>query len=103
MAVRSQERHGTMNQATAFKKKPEDITFDAICDGAAMSKANQHLKECIDDILNPRKKAKSPREVTIKIKILPDEDRKIDSIELQVSAKMAPFIPNSGERWFDEL
>ena len=68
----------------------ERVTIDTISKGAAIERANLEFDRILQNILDPNTSAKVMREVTLKIKIRPTEDRSMGSVEIQAIAKLAP-------------
>jgi hypothetical protein len=86
-----------------MRMEPEEISLEAVSDGAALKDINEKLKRLIEDIKDPRKKAAVPRELKISIKVIATPDRSIDEILIAAVEKLAPFSPQKPERWCDGL
>lgn len=67
----------------------EPITLETLGGGAAAEKFEIELQRVLDNIVDPNTKAEAPREVTLKVKITPDEKRSMASITITTSSKLA--------------
>lgn len=88
------------NQTLMFPAK-EALTLEQLCDGKVLSEINESLGKLQMDISDRSKVAQTTREITIKIKIKTDDRRNVESIQPQVTVKLAPFEVEGGQRWFD--
>lgn len=68
----------------------EKVTIDTIANGAAIERVNLELDRVLKNILDPNTSAKVLREINLKIKIKPTEDRGAGSVEIQATSKLAP-------------
>ncbi len=90
----------SQQQTLSFPKK-ERLTLESLCDGAVLNEINAELAKLQEDITNKKKVPKCARELTIKIKIMTDDKRNVESIQPQVTTKLAPFEVDEGQRFFN--
>ncbi len=71
--------------------KTNDVALSIInmANGAACEQFDYELGRVIRNIADPNTPAKKAREVTLKIKITPDENRMIGAMEVTVDSKLA--------------
>jgi len=72
-------------------KKEEFVSLDTLAHGAAIEMFNKELDVVLDNILDPNTKAEAPREVTLKLKIKPAENRRSADATISVVSKLAPI------------
>lgn len=65
------------------------VTLDNLGGGAVLEMFEDALQQVLDNIMDPNTKPTSVREVTLKIKIKPDEDRELAQVEVLPSVKLA--------------
>lgn len=70
--------------------KEEPLSLSNLGDGAALEMFEEELQKVLDNIVDPNTKAKSPREITLKIRITPDDERQLGMVELICTSKMTP-------------
>jgi len=66
----------------------EPITLITLGNGAAVEKFQDELQKVLDNIMDPNTKPDEVREVTLKVKIKPDEKRSIGSIFIEAKSKL---------------
>ena len=71
-------------------QKLETVSFATLASGAAIERADLEIKRVLKNIMDPNTSAKAAREVNIKIKIKPSEDRGAGEVEIQATSKLAP-------------
>lgn len=71
----------------------ETVNLQNLGSGAAIELFDIEFQRVLDNIVDENTKATIPREVTLKIKIKPDEDREWGAIEIHASSKLAPVHP----------
>lgn len=71
----------------------ETVSLQNLGSGAAIELFDIEFQRVLDNIVDENTKATSPREVTLKIKIKPDEDREWGAIEIHATSKLAPVHP----------
>ena len=64
-----------------------------IGNGAISELLNNEIERVMKNIVDPSTKAKTVREITLKLKFKPGEDRDFSNIEIAVSSKTAPVKP----------
>lgn len=67
----------------------EYLSVENINGGRLASHINEHIKDVMEDVINPNKPAKARRELTIKIGFVPSKSRREAEIDYTVSAKLA--------------
>lgn len=60
---------------------------------AAIELFNVELQKALDNCLDDNTKATATREVTLKVKIKPDDDRESCKVEIHATSKLAPVHP----------
>ena len=68
------------------------VSFETIGYGAAIERADLKLSRVLKNIQDPNTSPKAVREINIKIKIKPSEDRGAGQVEIQATSKLAPVI-----------
>lgn len=63
--------------------------------GAALELFDEEFRKVIENITDINTKPDAVREVTLKVKIKPSDDRALGSVEIIVASKLAPFRPTS--------
>lgn len=66
------------------------VSFESIGQGAAIERADLELNRVLKNIQDPNTSPKAIREINIKIKIKPSEDRGAGQVEIQATSKIAP-------------
>lgn len=70
----------------------EQVTLATLRGGAAVEMFDAELQRVLDNIMDPNT-THAVREVTLKVKIKPDNDRGVGAVEIAVSAKLAAAVP----------
>lgn len=68
----------------------EKVTLDTLSAGAAVERLNLELDGILENILDPNTNPKALREINLKIKIKPTDDRSSAVVEIQATSKLAP-------------
>jgi len=76
-----------------MKTSEEKLSLENIRGGAATEVFNRELQAVMDDIVDPNKVTDAVREVTLKLKIKPDEKGSIGAVQVSVGSKLAPRNP----------
>ena len=71
----------------------EKISLINLGGGAAIELFDIELQKALDDIVDPNTKAGAVREVTLKVRIKPDEERNFGDLVIQCSSKVASLAP----------
>ena len=79
----------------------EIYSMDQMLDGAVQEKFSQAMHELAEDVLDPNKKAKAKRKVTITLTVEPNEERDIAGMSVDVKTSLAPNNPVGGRIIFD--
>lgn len=70
--------------------KEEELSLQNLGDGAAIEMFNEELQSVLNNIVDPNTNPKQSREVILKVKITPDEDRQIGTVSVQCKPNLAP-------------
>jgi hypothetical protein len=73
--------------------KDDLVSLETLGQGAAVERFNLELQRALDNIADENTKAKGTREVTLKVKITPDEDREIAKVEVHTTSKLQAYLP----------
>lgn len=68
----------------------EKLNLKNLCNGAAAELFDRELEAVLQNISDPNAKAKTAREITLKVTILPTEDRSRGVVGVKCSSKLAP-------------
>jgi hypothetical protein len=68
----------------------EPLSFENLGCGAAEEKFEDALKEVLANILDPNTEPKSAREVVMKVKVKPNEERSEAVVSIHVHSKLSP-------------
>ena len=71
----------------------EKLSLATICNGTAVERFDYELQKVLENINDPNTEAEAVREITLKIKIKPDEAREMLKTEMSVSSKPAGLSP----------
>ncbi len=71
----------------------EPLSFENLGCGAAEEKFEVALREALANILDPNTSAKTPREVVLKVKIKPSEERNDADVVISCDTKLAAPKP----------
>lgn len=66
------------------------VSFASLANGAVIERADLELERVLSNIQDINTSAKVAREVNIKIKIKPSDDRGAGEVEIQATSKLAP-------------
>lgn len=77
----------------------EPVTLLTLADGALLELFDRELSHVCENILDPNTDAGTVREINIKIKIKPDESRRMAAVALMVSSKTGP-VRGVGTQFF---
>lgn len=70
--------------------KDDPISLLNLGDGAAIEKFDEELQRVLDNIVDPNAKADAVREITLKVKFKPDENRNVAAVSIATDCKLAP-------------
>ena len=68
----------------------KSLTIEDIDGGNVLLHINKSLNAAIRDVMNINKKSTAPREVVLKLTILPTESRREAAVEYSANEKLAP-------------
>jgi hypothetical protein len=71
----------------------EHVSLENLGSGAATELFNLELQRVLENISDENTKPTAMREVTLKVKIKPGEDRDYGDVEISCAAKLAPVRP----------
>jgi hypothetical protein len=63
--------------------------------GAAVELFDEEFRKVLENVADINTKPDAMREVTLKVKLKPSEDRALGAVEIIVTSKLAPFRPTS--------
>lgn len=66
------------------------VTIATLSNGAAIERANLELANVLENIMDPNTSLKFTREINLKIKIKPTDDRTAGGVTIQATSKLAP-------------
>lgn len=69
--------------------------------GAVMEAFDHELQNVVQNVLDPNTEAKAKREISIKIKVKPNEHRNMADVEAHTASKLAPARPVETTLLFD--
>jgi hypothetical protein len=70
--------------------KEEPINLTNLAGGAAEEMFRDEWQKILDNIVDPNTQPKTPRELVLKVRITPDEDRQIGDIMITCTSKTSP-------------
>ncbi|HEX7330365.1 MAG TPA: hypothetical protein VF290_02630 [Pyrinomonadaceae bacterium] len=69
------------------------VSLETFGQGAAIELFSDELEKVLNNVLDPNTKATATREVTLTLKIKPDEDRSFAHTSMEIKSKLAPTKP----------
>jgi hypothetical protein len=79
-----------------------EVTLETLQGGAALELFQREWDRAIANLVDPNTLAKAKRTVTLKVTILPEEDRESGDIVLEVGSKLAGTRPVKSRIWVGE-
>ena len=76
-----------------MKVKYEEVSLRSLANGAAVELFDAELQRVLQNIGDPNTAPKESRVITLKVKIIPNEERSAASVSVAVGSKLAPFKP----------
>jgi len=67
----------------------ERLSLATLCNGSAIERFDHELQKILENINDPNTEPTAAREVTLTVKIKPDEDREMFRTEMTVKPKLA--------------
>ncbi len=77
-----------------------EISLQSLCEGAAGELFDLELQKLNDNIADPNTDPKIIREVVLKVRFRPDENRERAAMEVGVTLKLAPRKGHGALAWF---
>lgn len=71
------------------------VSLDSLANGAAVERFDYELQRVLENISDINTRADAMREVTLKVKIKPNDDRSFAMVEIIASSKLAPVKPEA--------
>lgn len=71
----------------------EKVSLANLGGGAAIELFNEELQKVLDNIVDENTKPTAVREVALKVKIKPAEDRDYGDVHISCTSKLAPIAP----------
>lgn len=86
-----------------MERELNEVSLSTLGNGAVEELFGVELKRVLENIADPNADARTPREVTVKIRIKPNEDRSRADVTIIPSCKLAPLKPHGTyiEMYFD--
>jgi hypothetical protein len=78
------------------------VKFENLSNGAAIERANLELVKVLENIKDPNTSLKVCREINVKIKIKPSDDRSAGAVTIQATSKLAPVSEHMTQVYFGE-
>ncbi|EMS79179.1 hypothetical protein [Desulfotignum phosphitoxidans] len=75
----------------------KNVTIETMSDGAAIERANLELDRVLKNILDKNTNPTAAREVVLKIKLKPRNDRAAAEVTIQATSKLAPVMGHNTE------
>lgn len=69
------------------------VSLSTLGNGAAVQLFQVELQKVLDNIVDENTNPKAIREVTLKVKVKPDEDRDYGQVSISCTSKLAPMAP----------
>jgi hypothetical protein len=66
------------------------VTLDNLADGGAKELFEDELEKMLRNIADPNTEASFIREINLKVKVKPDEERQIGDVLVQATSRLAP-------------
>ena len=70
----------------------EKVTIETISNGAAIERLNLELKTVLENIMDNNTSPTFVREINLKVKIKPSDDRGAGAVSIQATSKLAPVV-----------
>ncbi|WP_333664742.1 hypothetical protein [Desulfobacter postgatei] len=78
----------------------EPVRIETISQGAAIERLNLELESVLKNIADPNTSPVNIREINLKIKIKPSEDRSFGEVSIQATSKLAPVVEQITQLYF---
>jgi len=83
-----------------MEQKIERVRVETISNGAAVERLNLELDSVLRNIADENTSSKTVREINLKIKIKPSEDRSFGEVSIQATSKLAPVTEQITQLYF---
>lgn len=74
---------------------PESVSLATLANGVAVERFDYELNRVLENIADYNTSATAMREVTLKIKLKPNEERSFSIVDIHASSKLAPIKPET--------
>lgn len=74
---------------------PEPVSLATLANGVAVERFDYELNRVLENIADYNTSATALREVTLKIKLKPNEERSFSVVDIHVSSKLSPIKPET--------
>jgi hypothetical protein len=71
-----------------MKELYQKVAIETLNNGAVLERINHELNKVVKNICDPNTSAKAPREIILKIKLVPTEDRQSAAISTSCASKL---------------
>lgn len=78
----------------------QEVTLGGLAGGGAAELWDAELKKCIENILDVNTDPKAKRELSLKLTMLPNEDRNNAAVAVEVTSKLPGLKPTSTVIYF---
>jgi hypothetical protein len=78
----------------------QPVTLFTLANGAAAELFDEELTKVVQNILDPNTEADTVREISLKVRIVPDDTRRMASVSVQVVSKIGPIIGAATQFFF---
>ncbi len=72
--------------------EPENVSLQNLARGAVVERFDDALRSVLDNIMDPNT-THAAREITLKVKIKPDQNRDFGGVDVTCTTKLAPASP----------
>ena len=77
----------------------ERLSLATLKGGAAIEQFDEALQRVLENVVDPNTKATAKRIVTLKLTVVPDEERELLGLTVSVKESMAPAVDLSSRAW----
>lgn len=79
----------------------QSVSLATLANGAAIERFDHELQRVLENIADFNTDAKAVREVNLKVKIKPTDDRSFSVVDIIASSKIAPIKPETTSFYLD--
>ena len=80
--------------------KPSQLSLTNLGGGVAVEKFGDELAKVVENILDPKTEAGAMREISLKVKIKPAQDRTFGAVLVETNSKLAPNVAYGTKAFF---